>query len=122
MTYRAPIDDIMLALKAAAGLPELIDKGVVDLDQDTLRAILEEAGKFGTEVLDPLNVVGDRTGSKLVDGKVVTPQGWNDAYKAFVEGGWGALTGPPAHSSARSTNTTWRRPGVTGLKVLSAIA
>ena len=45
-------------------------------------------------MLDPLNVPGDRTGSKLVDGKVVTPPGWKEAYKQFAEGGWGALPAP----------------------------
>ena len=56
--------------------------------------MIEEAGKFGAEVLDPLSVVGDRTGSKLVDGKVVTPPGWKEAYKQFAEGGWGGLQAP----------------------------
>ncbi|HRD76218.1 MAG TPA: acyl-CoA dehydrogenase family protein, partial [Hyphomicrobiaceae bacterium] len=96
MTYRAPVDDIMSALKTAAGLDDLIARGVVKVDEETLRAVVEEAGKFGSEVLDPLNWSGDRTGSKLVDGKVVTPAGWTEAYKAFVEGGWGALPCPEA--------------------------
>ena len=98
MTYRAPVDDILLALKSAAGLPDLIERGIAEgLDEDTARAIIEEAGKFGSEVLDPLNVVGDRTGSKLVDGKVETPPGWKEAYDAFVAGGWSALPCPPEY-------------------------
>ena len=64
------------------------------VDEDTIRAVIEEAGKFGAEVLDPLNMPGDRAGSKLVDGKVVTPPGWKEAYKQFVAGGWGALAAP----------------------------
>ena len=96
MTYRAPVDDILLALKTAAGLPDLIERGIAEgLDEATVRAIVEEAGKFGSEVLDPLNVVGDRTGSRLVDGKVETPPGWKEAYEAFVAGGWNALPCPP---------------------------
>jgi S-adenosylmethionine synthetase len=80
MTYRAPVDDIMLVLKTAAGLPDLIERGIVDnLDEETARAVIEEAGKFGSEVLDPLNAVGDRVGSRLVDGRVVTPPGWKEA-------------------------------------------
>src|SRR5690606_14552369 len=98
MTYRAPVDDILLALKTAAGLPDLIERGIVEnLDEDTARAIVEEAGKFGSEVLDPLNAVGDRVGSGLVDGRVETPPGWKEAYDAFVAGGWSALPCPPEY-------------------------
>ena len=91
MTYHAPVDDILFALKTAAGLDDLINRGAISVDADTVQAVIEEAGKFATEVLDPLNSVGDKTTSKLVNGKVETPPGWAEAYKAFVEGGWGAL-------------------------------
>ena len=94
MAYQAPVDDIMHALKTAAGLDGLIERGILGVDEDTIRAVIEEAGKFGAEVLDPLSVVGDRTGSKLVDGKVVTPPGWKEAYKQFAAGGWGGLQAP----------------------------
>ena len=94
MAYQAPVDDIMQALKTAAGLDDLIKSGILGVDEDTIRAVMEEAGKFGAEVLDPLSVVGDRTGSKLVDGKVVTPPGWKEAYQQFSAGGWGGLQAP----------------------------
>ena len=95
MTYRAPVDDIMLALKAAVGLPGLIERGIyAGLDEDTIRAVIEEAGKFASDVLDPLNWPGDRAGSRLVNGVVETPAGWKEAYKAFAEGGWTALPAP----------------------------
>jgi acyl-CoA dehydrogenase len=91
MTYHAPVDDILFALKTAAGLDDLINRGSISIDADTVRAVIEEAGKFATEVLDPLNGIGDKTTSRLVNGKVETPPGWAEAYKAFVDGGWGAL-------------------------------
>jgi acyl-CoA dehydrogenase len=95
MTYQAPVDDIMQSLKTAAGLDELIGSGVLEgVDEDTIRAVIEEAGKFGAEILDPLSMSGDRAGSRLVDGKVVTPDGWKEAYKQFAAGGWGALAAP----------------------------
>ncbi|MEZ5850796.1 MAG: acyl-CoA dehydrogenase family protein [Hyphomicrobiaceae bacterium] len=97
MTYQAPVDDIMFALKTAAGLSELIGDGTVGVDEDTVRAVVEEAGRFGTDVLDPLNGPGDKAGSRLVDGKVETPAGWKDAYQQFVAGGWGALPCPEEH-------------------------
>ena len=94
MTYHAPVDDIMVALKSAAGLDHLIATGTIGIDEDTARAVIEEAGRFATEVLDPLSVPGDRTGSRLVGGKVVTPDGWKEAYSRFIEGGWAALPAP----------------------------
>ena len=93
MTYQAPVDDIMQALKSAAGLDELIERGLVgEIDEATIRAVIEEAGKFGAEVLDPLSAPGDKSGSKLVNGKVETPPGWRQAYQAFAAGGWGSLS------------------------------
>jgi alkylation response protein AidB-like acyl-CoA dehydrogenase len=98
MTYRAPVDDILAALKTAVGLDGLIAQGIYDgLDVDTVRAILEEAGRFASEVLEPLNRVGDKAGSRLVDGTVVTPPGWKDAYRRFAEAGWSALPCPEAY-------------------------
>jgi acyl-CoA dehydrogenase len=93
MTYQAPVDDIMQALKSAAGLDELIERGLIgEIDEATIRAVIEEAGKFGAEVLDPLSAPGDKSGSRLVNGKVETPPGWRQAYQAFAAGGWGSLS------------------------------
>ncbi|MFY0612757.1 MAG: acyl-CoA dehydrogenase family protein, partial [Hyphomicrobiaceae bacterium] len=98
MAYEAPVEDILFALKSAADVPQLIESGVYDgLDEDTLRAIVEEAGKFGADVLDPLNRVGDATGATLADGQVTTPAGFAQAYAHFCEGGWNALTGPESY-------------------------
>ena len=91
MTYRAPVDDLMQALRHGADLDELIADGVLEIDEDTVRAVLEEAGKFGSEVLDPLNRDGDRTGCRLLEGRVETPPGWKEAYRQFAAGGWTAL-------------------------------
>ncbi|MGI9477005.1 MAG: acyl-CoA dehydrogenase [Hyphomicrobiaceae bacterium] len=115
MAYEAPVEDILFALKSAADVPQLIESGVYDgLDEDTLRAIVEEAGKFGSDVLDPLNRVGDTVGAKLADGHVSTPEGWAEAYAQFCEGGWNALTGPEAYGGqdlpgivASATNEIW---------------
>jgi len=95
MAYQAQVDDIMFALKTAADLPGLIASGHYGgLDEDTVRAVIEEAGKFGSQVLDPLNRVGDKTGSTLKDGVVSTPPGWKEAYRQFSEQGWNALPCP----------------------------
>ena len=92
MSYEAPVDDILLALKTAANFPgEADERG---LDEDTLRAILEEAGKFASEELAPLNKAGDRTPARWVDGKVVASPGWKEAYAAYRDAGWSALPCP----------------------------
>jgi acyl-CoA dehydrogenase len=94
MTYRAPLDDIRLALEAAAGLSGLIADGTLaGVDADTADAVLEGAAKFAEEELAPIDAGGDKAGAKLVDGEVVTPPGWDSAYKAFVDGGWSSLSG-----------------------------
>ena len=98
MTYRAPVDDIMLALKTAVGLDQLIGQGIYDgLDAETVAAILEEAGRFASEVLDPLNWPGDQEGSALAHGTVSTPSGWKDAYHRFTAAGWSGLPCPPEY-------------------------
>jgi alkylation response protein AidB-like acyl-CoA dehydrogenase len=92
MTYQAPIDDIVFALETVAGLNELASSKLYPgLDAETVIAVIQEAGVFGAEVLAPLNAIGDRVGSKLLDGKVTTPPGFNEAYRAFVDGGWSTL-------------------------------
>jgi acyl-CoA dehydrogenase len=94
MTYQAPVDDIMHALKAAAGLDAMIASGAVTVDESTIRAVIEEAGKFGAEVLDPLSWPGDRAGSALTPTGVQTPAGWKAAYAQFAAGGWPSLQVP----------------------------
>ena len=98
MPYSAPLNDIRSALKAIDGVSLLnATQAHSDVGQDLVDQILEEAGKFTTEVLAPLNQPGDEQGSHLVDGKVVTPDGWVEAYGQFVAGGWNGVAGPEAH-------------------------
>ena len=87
MTYRAPLDDIRLAIDLAGG-------GAGRVDADLQDSILEGAAEFAEGVLAPLDRVGDRTPARLDDGKVVTAPGWKDAYRRFAEGGWTSLSGP----------------------------
>ena len=70
-----------------------------DIDRDTIDAVLEEAGKFATDVTLPLNVTGDTEGCRLdpVTHEVTTPSGFRQAYAKFVEGGWPALSGDPQY-------------------------
>jgi acyl-CoA dehydrogenase len=97
MTYRAPINDILLALNHGAGLKAAVEAGHYgDFDGDITSAILEEAGKFAGDVLAPLNRVGDQHGIKLSNGVVTTAPGWPDAYQRWAAAGWNAVSGPEA--------------------------
>jgi acyl-CoA dehydrogenase len=97
MTYRAPISDMLLALNHGAGLQAAVQAGHYgDFDADITTAVLEEAAKFATDVLAPLNRIGDKHGIKLNDGKVTTAPGWPDAYKRWAEAGWNGVSGPEA--------------------------
>ena len=95
-TYHAPLADMQFVLNELAGLAQVASlPGFEDATPDTVTAILEEAGKFATEVLDPLNATGDREGSKLLPGGTVqTPAGFKAAYKQYAENGWNGLTKP----------------------------
>jgi alkylation response protein AidB-like acyl-CoA dehydrogenase len=94
--YTAPLKDMKFVLKELAGLSQVAKlPGYEEATPDTVDAILEEAARFASEVLDPLNRTGDQQGSKLADGKVRTPQGFRDAYLKFAQGGWNALPFEP---------------------------
>ena len=90
--YQAPLKDMKFVLNELAGLGEVAKlPGFEEATPDTVEAILEEASKFASGVLDPINYSGDQEGSKWADGEVLTPKGFREAYKQFCEGGWNAL-------------------------------
>src|SRR6201991_1336180 len=93
MTYRAPVADIAFAVKHGAGLAPTQAQGGT-LGADDVDAVLEEAGKFATEVIAPLNMVGDKFGTPFKDGKITMPPGWKEAYQGWAEAGWNAVSLP----------------------------
>ncbi len=95
MTYRAPVSETLFFLEHCTGLNDIAGKGEqADLSLDLVQSVLEEAGKFASERLAPLNRKADQIGSKLVDGKVVTPPGWKEAYQDWIAAGWNGLGAP----------------------------
>ena len=68
-----------------------------NFNEDTIKAILEEAAKFASEILSPLNHTGDKQGTKLTAGKVVLPQGFREAYQSFCTNGWISAPASEAH-------------------------
>lgn len=88
-TYIAPVRDMQFVLNELAGLEEITQlPGNEDTSLDLVEAILDEAGKFASEVLDPINAVGDRQGCTWKDGVVTAADGYKEAYKLFCETGW----------------------------------
>jgi alkylation response protein AidB-like acyl-CoA dehydrogenase len=97
-TYNAPLKDMQFAIHELAGLAEITAlPGCGEVNAELVDAVLDEAAKFAQEVLDPLNREGDKTGVRLVDGKVIVPEGFNAAYRKFVEAGWNGLSANPEH-------------------------
>jgi len=94
MTYRAPVADIAFALRHAARFDAARREGIHDLDDDVLDAVLEEAGRYATDVIAPLNRIGDRHGTPFRDGTVTTPPGWKEAYRGWSAAGWNGLAAP----------------------------
>ena len=95
MSYRAPVADIAFALKHAAGLKSALAEGLYgDLDEETVDSVLQEAGRFATDVIAPLNSVGDKFGTPFKDGAVTTPPGWKEAYTSWAAAGWNGLAAP----------------------------
>src|SRR5215468_7237730 len=95
MTYQAPVADIAFTLKHAGGFKRALAEGLYgDLTEDLVDAVLEEAGKFATDVIAPLNRVGDAHGTPFKDGVVTMPPGWKEAYTAWAAAGWNGLASP----------------------------
>jgi len=95
MSYRAPVADIAFALKHASGFSAALKDGLYgELDEATVDAVLEEAGKFASDVIAPLNRDGDKFGTPFKDGKVTMPPGWKEAYTAWAAAGWNGLAAP----------------------------
>jgi len=94
--YHAPLQDMEFVMNELAGLAQIAAlPGYEDATPDTVAAVLEEAGRFAADVLDPLNASGDREGAKLLpDGSVKTPEGFKAAYRKFIEGGWNGINKP----------------------------
>ena len=91
--YEAPLKDLNFVIKNLINLDDLSKiKDYNDFSDDLVDAILEEAGKIGSEVLDPCNLSGDHEGSKIQeDGNVITPKGYKEAYQSLRDGGWFGL-------------------------------
>jgi alkylation response protein AidB-like acyl-CoA dehydrogenase len=127
--YAPPLRDIRFVTEELLNLPAhwATLPAHAELDVDTARQVIDEAGKFAADVVAPLNAVGDLEGCTLRDGEVTTPRGYREAYQAFVAAGWPALACDPAvggqglphainavlHEMLNSANHAWNMyPGL----------
>jgi acyl-CoA dehydrogenase len=95
-TYIAPLRDMHFVMNELAGLDALSSlPALEDATPELAGAVLEEAAKFATEVLAPLNKTGDEQGARLTRDGVIAADGFGAAYHQFVEGGWNGLSGDP---------------------------
>ncbi|MPX18917.1 acyl-CoA dehydrogenase [Moraxella catarrhalis] len=98
--YTAPLDEMRFTLKEVFHAPEFwtnTDR-LSHVDEQTVDMILDEMAKFATEVLLPLNQSGDEEGAKyLGEGRVATPSGFQEAFRAYADAGWIGLGGDPEY-------------------------
>jgi acyl-CoA dehydrogenase len=94
MTYRAPVSDILFSLNHVAGFAPVLEEGLFgDLDVATASSVVEEAGRFATDEIAPLNRIGDLEGARYENGHVTAAPGFRDAYRAWAAAGWAGVTG-----------------------------
>jgi alkylation response protein AidB-like acyl-CoA dehydrogenase len=95
-TYKAPVDDVLFLLNDVLEIARYNNlPGFADASPDLVEAVLGEAAKLCEEVVQPLNLPGDREGcTRHADGSVTTPKGFKDAYRQYAEGGWMGISAP----------------------------
>ncbi|MEM9392957.1 MAG: acyl-CoA dehydrogenase C-terminal domain-containing protein [Pseudomonadota bacterium] len=103
-SYTAPTKDMQYILHDVLNVSGRDIPGYGDLDREFTSAILEEAGKLATQVLHPLNVIGDQQGCKLENGVVRAPEGFKEAYDEMRAGGWTGLDMDPDYGGQGMPN------------------
>lgn len=121
-SYKAPLSDMQFLLHDVYGVEGYYNSlGYNEVNRDLVDAILTESAKFTENELATCRQVGDEVGSKLVDGAVITPPGFKEAYQAYCENGWAAMCwgeeyggqglphslGIVFHEMAFSANVAW---------------
>ncbi|MES1949247.1 acyl-CoA dehydrogenase [Salinisphaera sp. S4-8] len=96
--YRAPTRDMLFVLNEVLDDQRIRDlPGYDDYEPETVSAVLDEAARFASDVLSPLNWSGDREGVHWSEDGIVAAEGFGAAYSQYVEGGWNGLTGSADH-------------------------
>jgi len=96
--YYAPLKEMNFVLNSVSDVDAVYKlKKFEECNSELVESILEEAGKFASGVLAPLNTVGDLIGTKIVEQQVREPSGFSEAYQQFTEGGWTSLACNPEY-------------------------
>ena len=96
-SYTPPLKDMQFILHDVLKVSQQDIPGFDELDPDFTGAVLEEAGKVASEILAPLNIVGDTEGCVLENGIVRTPKGFKEAFAQMKDGGWTAMDCDPEY-------------------------
>jgi acyl-CoA dehydrogenase len=97
-SYTAPVRDMLFVMYDVLNMDAYSNlEGFGEATPDVVSAILDEGAKITQEVLQPINQSGDEEGCHLANGVVTTPKGFKEAYRQYIDGGWGGLTGDPEH-------------------------
>ncbi|MEA3041414.1 MAG: 3-(methylsulfanyl)propanoyl-CoA dehydrogenase [Sphingomonadales bacterium] len=98
MSYAPPTAEQAFVLRHVVAIDELAGHNrFAEATPDLVEAIVEGAGAFAAGAFAPLNRVGDETGARWSADGVAMPPGFRQAYRAYVESGWGTLAGLPEH-------------------------
>jgi len=96
--FKAPVRDFQFVLQEYLNVGQYASvPGFSDAGPELMTPVLEAAAQLCEEVLFPLNAVGDKVGLKYDNGKVIMPDGFKEAYKTYVDGGWPSFTCDPAY-------------------------
>ena len=96
--FHPPVKDMIFALREVVGKGNLDSNlGFEDFDREFLETIYQSASEITSEVIAPTNKDGDRHGVSIKDGKVTVPNGYAEAYDAYVDGGWPTLSCNPEY-------------------------
>ncbi len=121
--FKAPIADIQFLLNDWLAIDQhYLNIGAQGMDSELIGEIIAQGAKFAEEAVAPLNREGDEEGCKLVDGSVITPTGFAQAYKQYIANGWNAMLGNPdfdgqdlpytaaipVHEMLNAANLSWR--------------
>ena len=98
MTFASPVKQMIFALKNMASFSDIEESGVwPEIKDDFIESLLIEAAKLADTTIAPLNHNGDKLGSKILGENVLTPPGFKDAYKKFIDSSWGTISGLPEY-------------------------
>ena len=96
--FRPPVKDMIFALSEVVGKKDLqLNSGFEDFDREYLETIYDSAAEIASEIIAPTNKDGDRVGVSIKDGQVTVPNGYAEAFDAYIEGGWPTLSCNPEY-------------------------